>query len=399
MSPLMESAARNHNSDYHQVTWRDGFLLAPDVLERFPYEEHPTNIALVLKVADVLGFSADFALKSMADYVVPDLGVLKIYPESELQGRRFMFINGMSANERFAALGNWQRLHLEEITPQSEPETWLTTVVNNRADRIARSQVFAKMLANDLSADTHFLIGTNLDGLRKYIEHAWQARVDELPMSASSREEREVLKNNFVQLCEYIRVITSEDQAEQRIRAMLVGLAVTEGAHVSSHWKSAETLEASLVELNDEDRQAIIAFSERAQREQDEFEAWCDKIGDPQQAIDTQALRTQLWEWYQQRFVVIEDIHASGNSVINTMVANTPPGLCNKMIGLQNIKGTGLDFIYRWQTWDKTWKLCQLLESRSAQQAESAAKELASVSDFGLLDESLVLDACARVRE
>ena len=180
---------------------------------------------------------------------------------------------------------------------------------------------------------------------------------------------------------------------------MLVGLAVTEGAHVSSHWKSAETLEASLVELNDEDRQAIIAFSERAQREQDEFEAWCDKIGDPQQAIDTQALRTQLWEWYQQRFVVIEDIHASGNSVINTMVANTPPGLCNKMIGLQNIKGTGLDFIYRWQTWDKTWKLCQLLESRSAQQAESAAKELASVSDFGLLDESLVLDACARVRE
>ena len=399
MSPLLESAARNHNSDYHQVTWRDGYLLAPDVLDRFPYEEHPTNIALVLKMAELLDFPADQALKAMADYVVPDLGVLKIYPQSHLQGRRFMFINGMSANERFAALGNWNRLDLDMVTPTEKPDTWLSTVVNNRADRIARSQVFAKMLVNDLSADAHFLIGTNLDGLNNYIEAAWHERISALPFDAERPEERQKLQNNFIQICQYIRLVTDEEQALLRIQAMLEGLGVTEGQHAGAHWKTPGSLEAVLGELSDSDREAILNFRQRAQEEISAYGEWCQRIVDPAQSVDANALREQLWQWYQQRLITIEDIHASGNTVIDIMVKNTPPGLCNKMIGLQNIKGTGLDFIYRWQTWDKTYKLCQQLESRVGQQAEKAAKALASISDFGLLDESLVIRSCAAVRD
>ena len=36
-------------------------------------------------------------------------------------------------------------------------------MVNNRADRVARSRVFASVLVEDISADRHFLIGGNLN--------------------------------------------------------------------------------------------------------------------------------------------------------------------------------------------------------------------------------------------
>lgn len=51
----------------------DAELLPADVLARFPYEEHPSNIALVLRMAEELGLEPDYALKEMADRVVPDL--------------------------------------------------------------------------------------------------------------------------------------------------------------------------------------------------------------------------------------------------------------------------------------------------------------------------------------
>ncbi len=400
MSPLLETAARDNNSHYHHVKWHDGYLIPAEILARFPYEEHPTNIALVLKMAEVLGFEKDMAIKSMADNVVPDLGVLRIYPESRVQHRKFIFINGMSANERLAALSNWHRLHLNKITPTENPGTWLTTLVNNRADRIARSQVFAHMLVNDLSADMHFLIGTNTDGLLKYIETQWQLRVDNLNITQNSGEisQREQLNIKFVKICEYIRIPTDIQQPQLRIQAMLTGLDMAQAQEVSELWQSTEQLSARLVSLNNEDQQAIIHYARQAQQELLSYQKWYQTIMNFEKTIDAGKLRDQLWQWYRQRLVIIDDVHASGNMLIRHMIQNTPPGLCNKMVGLQNIKGTGLDFIYRWQNWDTTYKLCQTMNGRKAVLAEGAAKALSNMTDFGLLDEELVLKSCEAVR-
>jgi len=45
--------------DIRFVGWLEAGMLTPEVLERFPYQEHPYNIALVLSLAEELGMDRD----------------------------------------------------------------------------------------------------------------------------------------------------------------------------------------------------------------------------------------------------------------------------------------------------------------------------------------------------
>jgi len=67
--------------------------------------------------------------------------------------------------------------------------------------------------------------------------------------------------------------------------------------------------------------------------------------------------------------------------------------MLNKIMGLQNIKGTGLDFVYRWQSWEICYNACQdmLLGVGKAQQ--ESLETLFSFQEYGLLSEKLVREA------
>ena len=78
--PLFEQRARERGTQLHPVAPRDGDLIAEDLLALFPYNEHPRNIALVARLAEELGVDRHLAIATMAEHVVPDLGVLKTYP-------------------------------------------------------------------------------------------------------------------------------------------------------------------------------------------------------------------------------------------------------------------------------------------------------------------------------
>ena len=79
------------------------------------------------------------------------------------------------------------------------------TVVNNRADRIPRSQVFARMLASEVKADRHFLIGSNLDGLSSYIEESWNHRLELMEISEMSPESLQTAVKTLAQQLEICR--------------------------------------------------------------------------------------------------------------------------------------------------------------------------------------------------
>ncbi len=182
MRPYVTESCRSVHTSVRGVGWLESGLITDDVLERFPYQEHPDNVALVAAMGAELGVDYDVALKAMGDYLVPDLGVLKTHPISTVRTRRIEFTNGMSANERFGCMGNWQRLGFDTQDPWQQPTTWICGVVNNRADRVPRSKVFAKIIVEDMNADRFFLIGNNLNGLKAFIHEAWEEKAKTLSL-------------------------------------------------------------------------------------------------------------------------------------------------------------------------------------------------------------------------
>jgi hypothetical protein len=407
MRPILAHAAAGLRTGFRAVGWLEAGLLPPDVLKRFPYEEHPYNIALVLALAAELGIDPDFALKEMADRVVPDLGVLKTSPPAVLRTRRLEFSNGCSANERHGCLNNWLRLGFDRQDPDAEPGVWITTVVNNRADRIPRSRVFAGILVNDISADRHFLIGGNLSGLVTYIRESWDEAVRELtlwPETGGGGPEGplQVLEA----MARRFRQPVREETIRARLRVMLRGMETAEGKLQSEEalWSDPGALRERLTRggidahLSDQvvahlsadlqARQEYLAFAERLRQAPPGKHAELDR-----------AFRDLLWTWFEKKIVVISNYYAPGDQIIDRICEETPPGFANRVMGIQNIKGTGLDFVYRWEAWHACHRFCTLLRSPDAAQAEQGLRELAGFHDYGLLSEAFVRETVEAVRQ
>jgi len=383
MLPILREGARRKNTGVRSVGWLEAGLLAPDMLSRFPYEEHPYNVALVLAVAGELGIDRDFALREMADRVVADLGVLKVSPAATVRGRRLDFTNGMSANERYGTMANWKRTGFQDHDPYAEPGVWLTTVVNNRADRVPRSQVFASMLVNDLMADRHVLIGTNLDGLRNYISGAWEQFAQTVTLWPDSGEviPLETWARRFRLCCQPAHL-------RRNLETMLGRLGIEDPPGVAEEAAGHPEVLTEKYADRIPDAPDLRAYVEECRRTIDEYEALAGRVSragrQRDRALDEE-FRGQLRAWFERKIVVIEDAHANGEQVIDRLVRLTPPGMYNRIMGVQNIKGTGLDFVYRWQAWEKCHRACEGIRGDEEDAAQQGLRELAAFRDYGAL--------------
>ena len=471
MRPILTEAAQKLTTETHGVGWLEAGLLTSDVLQRFPYEEHRYNIALALALAKELEIDTDFALKEMADRVVPDLGVLKTYPTAPLHTRRLEFTNGMSANERIGCIGNWERLDFDKQNPVTAPGVWVTTVVNNRADRIPRSQVFADILVNDFRADRHFLIGSNINGLVNFIRKAWLNYVKGISLwtvqeDSSNAHALQVLE----QMALRFRLPVNEDHVISRLHAMLEGIqflfgidprlqadldtghlpdnlrqALARRGHPISQtvtiWSEREGLEWLITDeesrqtyrikkdskqlniykgdlnieilctmwrdpaairdalvvdrINEEIAEDVVFHLSYYSEVLTEYERFANSVrqANPSQHNSLNAeFREILWNWFDHKIVPIRDEHASGNKIVDLICKETPPGFLNRIMGLQNIKGTGLDFVYCWQAWEDCYRWCALLQGEDDNNVNQWLGRLAEFQDYGLLCEEFVRD-------
>ena len=177
--PVLREFARKRGSRLIEPDCDMADLIAPDALDRYPYTVHPKNLALAFDMGRLFGLQNGFMIKEIADHLVPDLGVLKTYPYVQVAGGRFVkFSNGCSANERAGTMNNWRRLKLDN--PDQDRREYVVMTVNNRADRVPRSKVFASIISDDLAGHRFVLIGSNLNGLNGYIEEALAARLSRL---------------------------------------------------------------------------------------------------------------------------------------------------------------------------------------------------------------------------
>lgn len=385
MLPILAQGASKVGTRLRSVNWKQAGLVHKSLLARFPYEEHPYNIALVTALGDELGLSHDFCVREMADRVVADLGVLKTYPRSTINGRTLEYVMGNSANERFGAMGNWTRMGFAEHDLARDPEIFVTTVVNNRADRVPRSRVFARILVQDVSADRHFLIGSNIEGLMGFIEEEWQTYVADLTLFAQGSDPLAMLE----ELARKQRIALGERELDGRLGAMLApqaGRIALETAIAAAHKGDLrQALEAaSLAHVDD-----ICAHYEELAALQRDYARLREDVcaGSDQTALDA-AMRDLLGRAFRAKIIPVWDYYMPGEDIVRLVAERTPPGLVARIMGMQNIKGTGLDWVYRWQAWEAAWKACEQVRQDDPAIVERGFRTLAAFQEFGALSEA-----------
>ncbi|WP_437936313.1 capsule biosynthesis protein CapB [Sorangium sp. So ce341] len=414
MLPLLKDQAQRKGTNLVAIPPIDADLLPVDLLDRLPYQEHPRNVALVLALADHFGVDREFALVEIADHVILDLGVLKTYPTVQYRGRKLTFSNGMSANERAGFMSNWTRLAFDKHDMDATPGKATVMVVNNRADRVARSRVFAQIIVEDIGVDHVVLINSNLGGMMQFITEGLDARLRDMVITGDGGKERalERFDEQMKKVGVPARAGAFEDDLTRMLRALptideAAAAAIVGGPEVLGKKGEPEAIEAAVKKAleahappagEDDIRPDIVHHAARLSRRlarrdkaRAEVEAALSRGAD---AEANQAFRAAFRELFLERIAVLWNADAKGDKVIDFITREVPPGFDARLMGSQNIKGTGLDFVYRWLSMDRVRTAIERMQSNPSARREVLTFFL-SYSDFGLID---LREALAAVR-
>ena len=106
-----------------------------------------------------------------------------------------------------------------------------------------------------------------------------------------------------------------------------------------------------------------------------------------------------MWRWLEAKLVVVDDPHTPGEQIIDRICRETPPGIRNRIMGMQNIKGTGLDFVYRWEAWLACHTACEQLRDADTAVANEGLRFLVGFREFGMLSEQFVRQTIAHAEQ
>jgi len=367
MLPYFQVGAAEKKETIETVGWLEEGMLTNDILDRFPYIEHAQNITLVLKMAEYFNIPPTVALKEMADEVLPDIGALKVYPVASLNFRYLQFVNGMSANEEYACLTNWYRLGFDQ---ESSAGSWISTLINNRVDRVARSRVFAQLLVHNLSADKHFVIGANIDGFMRFVHKAWIEFLNNLPFSQNPAE-------ILLRLARKLRICFTREDLKERLFAM--GAKGYEGDLFD-----IKDLKTFVEHKKHPASEALLHFHQENINMFQEYHSLHQQLLTKPDKI---LFKDTLTKWFMNKFIFPDKNTLLGDEMITWICKNTPPYYLNRIMGIQNIKGPGLEFVYRWQAWEKCFDAGNLLLSPIPQKILKGFRNLMDINEFGVLSQ------------
>jgi len=97
-----------------------------------------------------------------------------------------------------------------------------------------------------------------------------------------------------------------------------------------------------------------------------------------------------LEKCFQKKIIVIWNYHATGNQVNYQILKHTPPGFHNRIMMLQNIKGTGLDFVYSWQAWERCYHACNQLLSDEPSNIQDGLQSLSAFQEYSILTDEYI---------
>ncbi|GEK08417.1 poly-gamma-glutamate synthase PgsB [Pseudoalteromonas peptidolytica] len=343
MASVLNLAAEQKNTSLIQNHWGDGYQITADILAKYPYVEHPDNIALVCKMAQYIGINKDYVYKETASRVIPDVGVLQQFTLAKYGHVSQTFINSMSANEKLATIENWKRLNIVEQGKNGQ----VIALINNRNDRVARSQVFANILANDLHIDQIVIIGTNIDGFFKYFLTALENLLENIFVNNDKQALYALLTRfNLIQspqtLSDLIEKFAPKcsDISPSEISALKAKLDL----ETQNHYLLFKKIEAN------ELAQSLLACEDLTTQK-------------PLAHDIAQQLATR-------KCTLVQNSDIKPDSLNQIIAQLALPQTHQIIVGMQNIKGAGLGYVYMWQKWHLFHQHCERLTHHNITQAE-----------------------------
>ncbi len=301
-------------------------------------------------------------------------------------------------------------LEFDRHDPAAEPGVWITTVVNNRADRVPRSRVFADILVKDISVDRHFLIGTNLEGMQGFLRQAREQYTRDLTIWRRDGSVEQAA-GAFRQFAQRLRQVLDASQTRRELAVMLDGVATalpdglagTARHELEDLWQQPAALADRLNQLGLDPAltAGLKTHLDRQLRGCDEYQRMVSRIESAPAAERDEvnaAARAVLREWLERKIVVLDSGDLSGEQIMHRICEETPPGFFNRIMGMQNIKGSGLDLVYRWQAWRECHAACGMLLDADLATARSGLQTLATFQEFGQLCGQEVRDTIRRAR-
>ncbi len=404
MFPILKAAAARKGTDLKQVPWSDAALVTRDVLNRMPYREHPRNIALVLALARHLGIDEDFALKEMAAHVVPDFGALLRFPSIQWGGRALDFSNVMAANGPSECMDSLVRLGFDRLRTHETPNEWLVMLLNNRADRPARTQAFAALAAARLPGNMFILTGDDPEGFRTQIEE--QIDVHEAQWSLPKHADASELRFRVERDLEKVGLVCRQPGDLERMATYILKACGVMGAVVeitlrNVAWKKFSMAAHNVRGIRSEREDAVLekAWAEvlpelhgilenlwkNLSKEKQGAQNWVE-------ASECQAFLCKYWVQlrvsaslrkevlgathseagggvgpgglpeelnriyidfmkHQQRarMVIYDEQEESEEQMLQRLFREVPPGHTAHLIGLQNIQGVGRRMVRMWR--------------------------------------------------
>ncbi len=152
MGPLKE-VSEKRNSIIEQSDVND---IDKSYLNKFPFIEHPENIALALKVCLAIGVSRDDALNGMLD-TIPDPGSLFIW-NIKNNKNRCKFISGFAANDPSSTKMVWNLIN-DRFSNKS------CIFLNTRNDRRYRTIQLMELVLNDIKPDLFIVRADNVSSI------------------------------------------------------------------------------------------------------------------------------------------------------------------------------------------------------------------------------------------
>jgi hypothetical protein len=289
-------------------------------------------------------------------------------------------------------------------------------VVNNRADRVARSRVFAQILVDDAAANSVVIINSNLGGMLSFITEALDRKLDTFCVSGDGEPFR--ILERFDAAMRWLKIPGRPDALQRSLERMLGTLgSSSEDAARAARMEPLPpllaaadpeplraALSAALAELVPD---APAPLKEDVLRHLAEQARRITRMRRCRQELEGLIARGELKsvdavarpvyrELFLERIQILWNTGATGDQVIDFITDQIPPGSRARLMGAQNIKGTGLDFVYRWLSVDSVEQRLRRLSNPSARQETLAW--LGSYADFGLLDATRARDELARIR-